>query len=98
MPRWPRRMSSWWLSSVFATPIDPTSRPDENDLPSPRQMIARTSVTLTQLAEDRRTAAASISSSNALCLSGLSFVIVAMAPSTSRRMRSDMDSPRIYLM
>ena len=33
-------------------PIEPTSRPDENDLPSPRQMTARTSGRASQLAED----------------------------------------------
>ena len=48
----------------------PTSRPDENDLPSPRQITARTSGRALSSARISNSAA-SISSSNALCLSGL---------------------------
>ena len=43
IPRWPRRMSSWWDSAPAALPIDPTSRPEDHDRPSPRQTTARTS-------------------------------------------------------
>ena len=35
MPRWPRRINSWCESSTLMFPIEPTSRPEENDLPSP---------------------------------------------------------------
>ena len=62
----------------------PTSRPEEKDGPSPRHTTARTS------GRPRSSASASnswtsMSSSKALCLPGLSFVIVATAPSTSSR-------------
>ena len=40
--RWPRSInSSWLMSSVrVAPPMASTSRPDENDLPLPRQLLA----------------------------------------------------------
>ena len=52
MPRWPRRISSWCESGTCKVPIEPTSRPDENDLPSPRQITARMSGRPTRLVED----------------------------------------------
>ena len=45
-------MSSWCDIGTWRVPIEPTSRPDENDLPSPRQITARTSGRLFELAED----------------------------------------------
>ena len=53
IPRWPRRISSWCESSVFWVPIELASRPDENDFPSPRQTMARTSGRRDELVEDR---------------------------------------------
>ena len=52
MPRWPRVISSWWVMVSWPVPIEPTSRPDDHDLPSPRQITARTSGRCLQLAED----------------------------------------------
>ena len=80
MPRWPRRISSWWVSSTLRLPIELTSRPDEKLLPSPRQMIARTSER-SRSSENAANSSASMASSNALWAAGLSFVIVATAPS-----------------
>src|SRR6266540_4261248 len=90
IPRWPRRMSSWCDSGTCIVPMELMSRPDENDLPSPRQMTTRTSDRLRsspRMSKSRE----SISSSNALCLPGLSLVMVAIAPSYSRRTRSVTD-------
>ncbi len=59
-----------------------TSRPDENALPSPRQITARTSGrprSSPRISQRRR----SIASSNALRFSGLSLVITAIGPSYS---------------
>src|SRR6266851_3775874 len=83
-PRCPRLIKSWWDSGTLIVPIEPTSRPDENDLPSPRQMMARTSGRCFNSARmsNRRT---SMSSSKALCLAGLSLVITATGPSISSR-------------
>src|SRR5262245_6404161 len=94
MPRWPRRISSWCESGTWWEPIALTSRPDENDFPSPRQMIARISGRVRSSSRISKRSA-SISSSNALCLSGLSFVMVAIAPSSSSRTGSVTDrNPR----
>ncbi len=61
-------------------PIEATSRPEENDFPSPRQITARTSGRCFSSSRISNNAK-SIASSNALCLSGLLFVIVAIGPS-----------------
>src|SRR5262252_623274 len=80
-------MSSWCETGTWCEPIALTSRPDENDFPSPRQMTARTSGRSrnSPRISKRR---ASISSSNALCFSALSLVMIATAPSSSSRTRS----------
>jgi hypothetical protein len=83
-PRWPRRMSSWCDNGTCSVPIDPTSRPDENDLPTPFQIAARMSRRCASSSRMPKSCM-SMSSSNALCLSGLSLTIVAIAPSTSSR-------------
>ena len=83
IPRWPRRMSSWCDMSTLRLPIDPTSRPDDHDLPSPRQITARTSGCVFSSANASQSCV-SMSSSNALCLSGLLLVIVAIGPSIVR--------------
>src|SRR3954469_19909175 len=87
MPRCPRLISSWWVISVFWTPIEPTSRPDDHDLPSARQITARTSGRCfsSPRMSNRR---ASMSSSKALCLSGLLLVMTATAPSIASVMVS----------
>ena len=92
MPRWPRVMSSWWLIGVAFVPMTDTSRPDDHAFPSPRQMTARTSGRFFSSVRmsNRR---ASISSSKALRLSGLLFVIVAMGPFTSRMTLSGTSLP-----
>ena len=82
MPLWPRVMSWWWVSSVVFVPIADTSRPDDHEWPSPRQMTARRSGIDSSSARMSKSWA-SISSVNALRFSGLSLVIVAMLPSTS---------------
>jgi hypothetical protein len=87
MPRMPRRISSACDSPADAPPMAATSRPDDHDVPSPRQMTARTSGRCCSSARKPHSAA-SISSSQALCLSGLRFVIVATAPSISSVIRS----------
>src|SRR5262245_39547059 len=64
-----------------------TSRPDDHDRPSPRQITARTSGrprSSSRIENSRR----SMASSNALCLSTLALVIVATGPSMSSRTRS----------
>src|SRR5262245_24379596 len=95
IPRCPRRISSWCDSSTFRLPIEPTSRPDENDLPSPRQITAWTSGC--SLSSPRTSnSSRSMSSSNALCLSGLSFVIVAIGPSIVRCTRESGRGRRVY--
>ena len=73
MPRWPRCISWWCVSSVRLVPIDPTSRPDEKLLPSARQMTARTSGSAA-MRPNASNSWTSMSSSKALCLSGLSLV------------------------
>src|SRR5437868_14836137 len=77
-------MSSWCESGTCIVPIEPTSRPDENDLPAPFQITALMSRRIAS-SSSIPNSCASISSSNALCLSGLSLTIVAIAPSTSSR-------------
>ena len=84
MPRWPRRMSSWCESGTWRVPIEPTSRPDENDLPSPRQITARTSCgsrSSPRMLEELRVHVVV----ERVVLLGLSLVIVATSPSISSR-------------
>ena len=86
MPTWPRVISSWWDIVSWPVPIEPTSRPDDHDLPSPRQITARTSgrsFSSPRISKSRW----SIASSKALCFSTLSLVIVAIGPSMSSRTR-----------
>ena len=80
MPRWPRVMSSWWVISTWPPPMAPTSRPEDQNEPSPRQTTARTSGRSFSSARISKRAR-SISSSNALFLSGLSLVMTATGPS-----------------
>src|SRR5918997_4015645 len=77
-------MSSWCDSSTRTVPMALTSRPDENDFPSPRHTTARTSGRR-RSSSSTANSCASMSSSNALCFSGLSLVMVATGPSTSSR-------------
>ena len=49
--RWPRSMNSRSEMSSVRRPSWSVSRPDENDLPSPRQTMARTSGMLVHLGQ-----------------------------------------------
>src|SRR3954464_1691768 len=67
--------------------MEPTSRPDDHDFPSARQITARTSgrcFSSPRISNSR----APMSSSKALCLSGLLLVMTATAPSISSVMVS----------
>src|SRR5438270_7280959 len=96
MPRCPRAISSWWVISVLLVPMEPTSRPDDHDLPSARQITARTSDRCfsSPRMSNRR---ASMSSSKALCLSGLLLVMTATGPSTSNVIVSATSAYRIQM-
>ncbi len=83
---------------TWPPPMAATSRPDENDLPSPRQMTARTSGRSPQLGEDLEEARGPSSSSKALCFSGLSLVMVAIGPSISNRRRGSAIGPYLLLV
>jgi hypothetical protein len=87
IPWWPRVISSWCDIVWWPVPMEPTSRPEDQDLPSPRQITARTSgrsFSSPRISKSRP----SIASSKALCFSTLSFVIVAIGPSMSSRTRA----------
>jgi hypothetical protein len=83
VPRWPRSMKSRLLMSSVRTPIWLVSRPEEKDLPSPRQMMARTSGFWWSSARQFQSRA-SISSLAALCFSGRLLDMMATLPSYSR--------------
>src|SRR5437588_5621004 len=76
--------------------MEPTSRPDDHDLPSARQITARTSgrcLSSPRMSKSR----ASMSSSKALCLSGLLLVMTATAPSISNVIVSPTGAYRIQM-
>src|SRR5688572_17974700 len=80
-------MSSWWDIVWCPVPIWLTSRPDDQDLPSARQITARTDGVARSSAKISKRRP-SMASSNALCFSTFALVIVAMGPSMARRTRS----------
>jgi hypothetical protein len=86
VPAWPRSMKSRLPMSSVRTPSWVVSRPDENDLPLPRQTIARTSSRRCSSASACQSCA-SIASFAALCLSGRLLLRIATDPSYSSVMK-----------
>ena len=86
---WPAWMNSRSDSPFERLPSSFVSRPDENDLPSPRHTMARTSsrsCSSVRISKNR----ASISSLNALCRSGRFIDTTATDPSNVRRTVSEL--------
>ena len=85
--RWPRSMNSRSEMSSMRRPSWSVSRPDENDLPSPRQTMARSSGMLVHLGQHLEQPPVHLVA-HGVVLPGRLLVITAMGPSTSRRTRS----------